>query len=443
MRDILVTLIIFGSLPYILKRPYVGVLMWVWVSLMNPHAMGWGFASTFPFAAIIAGTTILSLLVTKDPKAMPWTPVTIVLLAFSLWMTVTTIFSIFPENSFVQWNKVMKIMLMTLVALMLVKTREQIIRFIWVVVLSLGFYGVKGGIFTILTGGEFRVWGPPGSFIQGNNELALALIAIIPLMHYLQSVVDKKWKHHALTASMVICALAALGSHSRGALLAIASMGVFLWLKSSRKGRLGVLLLMTTPVLLFFMPEKWSERMDTIQRYDQDESALGRFNAWWMAWNLAKDNPIVGGGFAIYEQLTFSLYAPDPTQVRAAHSMYFQALGEHGFVGLFLFLLLAILTWRSASWIVRNTARMEDYKWAGHLAAMIQVSLVGYSVGAAFLSLLYFDLPYYLIVALVATRVLVAHELKKRDTPARFGARSVGPPGLGGREALQTARSAE
>lgn len=414
MRDIIVTLIVFGSLPFIFRQPFVGVLMWVWVSLMTPHALGWGFASSFPFAAIIAGTTMVALLVSKSPKGMPWTPVSIVLLVFAIWMTVTTIFSFFPEKSYIQWNKVMKIMLMTLVALMLVKSREQIIRFIWVVVLSLGFFGVKGGIFTIFTGGEFRVWGPPGSFIQGNNELALALIAIIPLMHYLQFVVVERWKHHALNAAMLLCALAALGSHSRGALLAIAAMGMFLWIKSNRKGRLGVLLLLAVPILVLFMPEKWSERMDTIQRYDQDESALGRFNAWWMAWNLAKDNPIVGGGFAIYEQLTFSLYAPDPTQVRAAHSMYFQALGEHGFVGLFLFLLLAILTWRSASWIVRHAAQDVELRWAGHLAAMIQVSLIGYSVGAAFLSLLYFDLPYYLIVAVVATRVLVELELSKR-----------------------------
>lgn len=76
--------------------------------------------------------------------------------------------------------------------------------------------------------------------------------------------------------------------------------------------------------------------------YAQDSSALGRLNAWWMAFNLAKAN-FFGGGFAIYNAQTFALYAPDPTDIHAAHSIYFMVLGEHGFVGLALFLLLWIL----------------------------------------------------------------------------------------------------
>jgi len=42
---------------------------------------------------------------------------------------------------------------------------------------------------------------------------------------------------------------------------------------------------------------------------------------------------------------------------------------------------------------------------------MIQVSLVGYAVGGAFLNLAYFDVPYYLLAAVVLTRVLVEKEL--------------------------------
>ena len=49
----------------------------------------------------------------------------------------------------------------------------------WVMALSIGFFGVKGGIFTVVGGGENMVWGPPGSFIEGNNELALALIMVL------------------------------------------------------------------------------------------------------------------------------------------------------------------------------------------------------------------------------------------------------------------------
>jgi putative inorganic carbon (hco3(-)) transporter len=413
MRDILVTLIVFGGLPFIFKRPYIGVLMWVWISVMNPHTQGWGFATTFPFAALIGAVTIASLLFTKEFKNLPLTPITWVLIFFVLWMNVTTVFALYPTEAYLQWNKVMKIMLMTFVTFMLIKTKQQVQLLIWVIVISLGYYGVKGGIFTIKGGGTDRVWGPENTFIGGNNEIALALIMTIPLMHYLQSIVQKSWARHAFTVAMLLCAVAALGSYSRGALLAIAAMGMFLWLKSQHKLGLALLGIMAIPPLLAFMPEEWTQRMDTINTYEEDESVQGRFNAWWMAFNLAKDRPLTGGGFEVTMPELFYRYAPDPLDIHAAHSIYFQVLGEHGFVGLGLYLLLGLLTWRAGSWIVRNTAKRDGYKWAHSLATMIQVSLIGFYVGGAFLSLLYFDVPYYLMAAMVAIRVLVEKGLRE------------------------------
>jgi putative inorganic carbon (HCO3(-)) transporter len=414
MRDILITLAVFGSLPYILKKPDIGVLMWVWISVMNPHTLSWGFAASFPFAAIIAGTTLISLLFTKHPKNLPLTPVTQVFIAFVLWINVSTLFALQPELVNTQWIKVMKIMLMVVVPLMVLKTKQHVQLFIWVLVISLGFYGVKGGIFTILSGGGDRVWGPPSTFIEGNNEVALALIMVIPLIHYLQAVSTNRWLRHGFTVAMLLCALAALASYSRGALLAIAAMGAFLWLKSNKKLALGLLLLIVVPMLILFMPEKWGDRMDTIKTYKEDTSAMGRINAWQMAINLANDRPLVGGGFEIYDLHTFQRYAPIPTDVHAAHSIYFQALGEHGYIGLGLYLLLGFLSWRTATWILRNTSQNDELKWAYGLASMIQVSMVGFAVGGAFLSLLYFDVPYYLMAALVVTRIVVEKQLKDK-----------------------------
>jgi probable O-glycosylation ligase (exosortase A-associated) len=405
--------------------------MWVWISVMNPHTQGWGYAATFPFAAIIAGVTILSLLLTKDAKNLPVTPVTGVLIAFVVWMNVTTIFAYHPELVYDQWNKVMKIMLMVVVTLMLIKTKQHIERLIWVIVISLGYYGVKGGIFTIKSGGQDMVWGPEQTFIGGNNEIALALIMSIPLMHYLQMMSRKGWARHAFTAAMVLSAIAALGSYSRGALLAIVAMTAFLWLKSRYKARLALLLVPVIPILVAFMPEQWSTRMDTINTYEEDESAQGRFNAWGMAYNLAKDRPI-GGGFEVTTRELFNLYAPNILDVpRAAHSIYFQALGEHGFVGLGLYLMLGFLTWRTGSWIIRNTAKREEYQWAFNLATMIQVSMIGFATGGAFLSLLYFDVPYYLMSAMVATRVLIEKELKENASSVTSEKGAHSPPRFG------------
>ncbi|PIF13489.1 putative O-glycosylation ligase, exosortase A system-associated [Janthinobacterium sp. 13] len=409
MRDILITVIILGSLPFILKAPAIGGLMWVWVSVMNPHTQGWGFATHMPFAFIIAIATLLGLLMTREPKNLPLTPVSVLLLLFVAWMNVTAPFALLPQSSWVQWNKVMKIMLMSFVVMMVIRSRRDIVRLVWVLVGSIGYYGVKGGIFTIRSGGTERVWGPEDTFIGDNNALALALIITIPLMYYLQQNTDRRWLRHGLSGAMLLSALAALGSYSRGGLLAIAAMGLFMWLKSDRKLVLGALLAAVTPLLLAFMPERWAERMDTINTYQDDESAMGRLNAWRMAWNLARDR-FSGGGFDVSDAAVFARYAPDPMDVHAAHSIYFQALGEHGFIGLLIYLALGIATWRTAAAIIRRTRGKPDLRWAHGLATMSQASLIGFAVGGAFLSLLYFDMPYYLMAALIATRIVVEQQ---------------------------------
>ena len=426
MRDILITLIVFGSLPFIVKVPATGALMWVWVSVMNPHTQGWGFATQLPFAMIIAVVTMFGMLLSRTPKGLPMTPVSVLLLLFVLWMNVTTPFALLPGPSWVQWNKVMKIMLMSFVVMMLIRTRTDIIRLVWVLVGSIGFYGVKGGIFTIRSGGTERVWGPEATFIGDNNALALALIITIPLMYYLQQNSDKRWVRHGLTAAMVLSALAALGSYSRGGLLAIAAMCLFMWIKSGKKVALGALLCLLGPLLLAFMPERWAERMDTINTFQEDSSAQGRLNAWQMAYNLARDR-FLGGGFEVSDPSIFARYAPDPQAVHAAHSIYFQALGEHGFVGLALYLALGVATWRTAAAIIRRTRGKPELAWALGLATMSQASMVGFAVGGAFLSLLYFDMPYYLMAALIATRIVVETALKA-DKPLPASARLVRQP---------------
>ncbi|WP_343731632.1 putative O-glycosylation ligase, exosortase A system-associated [Duganella sp.] len=417
MRDILITLIVFASLPLIVKNPVNGVLMWIWISVMNPHTQGWGFATTFPFAQIIAVMTIFSLATSRAPKSLPPSGITFALLAMVLWMNVTTLFAIFPAASQIQLGKVMKIMLMSLITMVVIRSRQDVHRMIWVLAISLGFYGVKGGIFTVREGGNFRVWGPTGTFIGGNNEIALALIIAIPLMRYLQLSSDKPWVRRGWTAAMLLSAMAALGSYSRGALLAIAAMMLLMWLKSHKKMLGALLIALFAPFAALFMPDRWTERMDSITDYQSDNSAMGRINAWNMAYNLAKDR-FFGGGFEIAEPSVFYLYAPNPADVHAAHSIYFQALGEHGFIGLGLYLLLGTLTWRSAAWVARNSRNDPDLQWASNLAKMIQASLIGFAVGGAFLSLLYFDVPYYLMAAVVALRALTEQRLASRPTEA-------------------------
>jgi putative inorganic carbon (HCO3(-)) transporter len=432
MRDYLVALIVFGALPFVLTRPHLGVLLWTWLGIMNPHRLGWGFANIFPFAAIVGAVTMLSFLVSKEPKRIPWASATIFLVLFILWMNVTTLFALVPDQAMPQWSKVMKIQLMILLTLMLMYDRARLHSLAWTIVVSLGFYGVKGGIFTILTGGQFMVLGPEGTFIAGNTEISLALTMALPLMRYLQVTSENKWVRRSLVVAMLLTGLAIIGSHSRGALLAGIAMGLFLLYKSRKKALLGFMLVLAVPVMLSMMPDKWFTKMSTIETYQQDASAMGRINAWHFAVNLANQRPVIGGGFETFTPELFRAYAPNPMDFHGPHSIYFSVLAEHGYVGLALFMGIAFSAWRAGSRVIRQSKGRSDLLWAWELASMTQVSLVGFAVGGAFLGLAYFDLFYLLVALLVLTEAVVGKTLQQEAGAQRPGWRRSQPETLAG-----------
>jgi probable O-glycosylation ligase (exosortase A-associated) len=413
LRDVILTLVIFSTVPFILREPYIGILVWSWLGFMNPHRLTWGFAYDMQFAMIIAVVTLVSLLMSKEPKKIPWTRESILLLIFIIWMVITTIFSVYPALAWPYLVQILKIQLMVFVTMMMMQSKQRIKMLVIVIALSIGFFGVKGGIFTIVHGGVYHVRGPEGSFIGGDNEMGLALCMTVPLLRYMQLTVRSQWLRSLTVVAMVLCVVAAAGSQSRGALLGLIGMGTFLWLKSRNKiftalmGIIGALMIYTV------MPDAWFERMSTIQTYQADQSAMGRINAWHMAFNLAKDR-FFGAGFDSFHDEMFDRYAPDPDNVHDSHSIYFEVLGEQGFVGLALFLALGIATWFTASSIIKQGRRNPDDRWAADLAAMIQVSMVAYATAGAFLGLSYFDYYYTLIAVVVLCKVVLAADVKAR-----------------------------
>lgn len=400
MRDLFVTGVVFGLLPFVFKRPWLGILLWSWLGYMNPHRLAWGFAYDFPFAMIVGIVTIVSFMASKEKKEMLWTRETIVLLIFVGWMLFTTFFAFYPELAWVQWNKVWKIQLMIFLTALIITDRHKLHWLIWVIALSFGFYGVKGGIFTIINGGAYRVQGPEGTFIGGNNELALALVMTIPLIRYLHLQATRHWLRIGLASAMVLTGVAAIGSQSRGGLVAMLAMGLFLWLKSRNKITTGMYMAIAVAIMASVMPQEWYDRMNTIQTYQEDQSAQGRINAWHVAYNVAKDR-ITGGGFETFQPPTFRQYAPNPYNVHDVHSIYFEQMGEQGFIGFGLFMLLGLMAWIRAQQVIKRCKKDPDRKWAADLAAMVQVSLIGYAAGGSFLGMSYWDLPYHLMIILV------------------------------------------
>jgi putative inorganic carbon (hco3(-)) transporter len=167
--------------------------------------------------------------------------------------------------------------------------------------------------------------------------------------------------------------------------------------------------------------------MATIETYEEDRSAMGRISAWWTAWRIAQHYPF-GVGLNAFRPELFAAYSPYPDMVHAAHSIYFQVLGHHGYVGLILFLAIWISTWRSANWLRGQKGLPYQAQWAADLGAMCQVSLVGYAIGGAFLSLAYFDLPYNIMVMVVLARVWVTNQKWKVEPVSATGHWSI--PGL-------------
>ncbi len=426
MRDLILAAFIASLLPVILRRPAMGALAWAWISMMVPHTATYGFATRVPWAQIIALVTLVGFLFSREKKALPLNGGTLLIAMLLGWMSVTSLFALNPDSAEVldRWIFALKILFMLIVTFMLLRGRREIEWLLWVMVISVGFYGVKGGLWTLATGGGGRVWGPPGGNLAGNNELAVGLVIILPWMYYLREVARRKWLRLGLMLSMGAVAFGILGSQSRGALLAVTAMALVLGIKSRHMIRTTVGLALVGVAALAFMPDSWTQRMDTIQTYEADTSAMSRIWTWKTLFNAALDRPLVGAGFRADNQLVFMTYAPSEGfemfrgSVFVAHSIYLQALGEHGFVGLGIYLMLGVWTWTAASKLAKQTLDDPEFAdWVPRLMRMTQVSLIGFAVGGAFLSLMLLDLTYYIpgIVVLVYATV---HERRRQRAVA-------------------------
>lgn len=393
LRSLALALFIFGTIPFIFKRPFIGLLVWSWIGYMSPHRLTYGFAYNFPWVMIIAVVTLIALAVSKERKHLAGSAVTALLFAFLAWTLVTTIFSAMPDAAWEKWQEFAKVMVMVYVTLMVINTRERMHWLAWVIAISLGFYGIKGGLFTVLHGGANHVLGPPGSFISDNNSLALALCMTIPMMRYLQLHSTHKWVRVGLGASMLLTGIAVLGTYSRGGLIGLFVIGIALLVKGRRRFAVALTLVLIGSVAYHFMPPEWTARMGTLHDARQTDSGETRIQSWKFAANVALHRPLTGGGFEAYSSTPlWEAYAPPGSIQRAVHSIYFRTLGEQGFVGLAIFLGLLLCTWRNCGAVRKRCRDEPSLKWAYDLASMLQVSLLAFMSSGAFLPMPYFDL---------------------------------------------------
>ncbi|SCY12659.1 putative O-glycosylation ligase, exosortase A system-associated [Thiohalorhabdus denitrificans] len=440
MRDAALLVIFASLIPFVLVRPWTGVLVWSWVGFMNPHRLGWGVAQDLPVALVFGSLTLVAMWLHSDRKPIPLTRETVLIILLMIVFTITTFTAWVPEAAWPQWEKVMKILAFALVTTMLIYGRKRILALLVVVAGSLAFYGVKGAAFVASTGGQYRVKGPEPSFIGANTALGLALLMVLPLLVALAREVDSTWGRRAIYGVVVLTVIATLFTYSRGALLGLAVVLPIMLIKANRKFLLFLLLIPAAYKAPDFIPERLMERAESIEQYEEDRSAMQRIQAWQVGWNVALERPWLGAGFKLEEApnalwLDYAEWQDEHfNRSRAAHSNYFQMLGEHGFLGTALYLLLLFFTFGSLRRI-KKQAPGVGLGWMVKYADALQTGLIAYAVAGAFLSLAYFDLFYtFVILAAImrreiaeATEKVAAHASDVRGPLSRAPARAATP----------------
>jgi len=430
MRDIalfsgFIAMLVMGQ---VFRYPHVGVLLWCWTALVIPSFFSYGFAASIPYNKIVAIITLLAWLLSRESKKLPPNTTLILLALFGVWGTISALTGISSnDDAMREWENFIKILVFAFVVAGLMTSKDRLTALLYAVILSLGFHGVVAGAKFISSGGTSHIYGPGLSIIGDNNHFALAMIVLIPIIFYLYRQVTHRLVKLALIGTFFLTLSTIMGTSSRGAVIGIMALGGLAFIRNPNKLRNALIAVSFIVAAFSVAPEHWTNRMDTISDADQDTSFMGRVIAWKQSTLIALDHPVFGGGFhAVQDFEIWTKYAqefhkldviptnpPNPFRAFAAHSIYFQTLGDLGFFGLGIFLCILISSWQNASMTIQASGSRPELQWAGELAKALQYSIFAYAVSGAALNMAYFDLIYMIFAILVALRQLTMSDLSK------------------------------
>ena len=422
MRDILfisVTLMVSGIAVF---RPGFGILSFIFFGFFNPQSFTWGLGLIFPGSQLIAISTMLGALLSRERKWFRLRQEVVLLVL--LWCTfcLSTFFALKPEWAFSQLEQISKILLMVAMTMMLVTTRERLQGVIRIIGLSLGFFALKGGVFAITSGGGDLVYGPSGSFLAANNSIGLAMAMNVPILFYLLRTETNVWLLWTVRAMVLFSFPAVVCTYSRGAWLGLVTATALTVLKSNRKflyvPAAGVLLVVLQTFAPVIAPDRLVQRYDTLVNYESESSAQSRFWNWEFCRRVGFARPLNGGGFGFSSFQAYADYYPEflerwPGKIWSCHSTWLSILGEHGFVAFALWLALLVSCFIHLKRIRKYGTLDPEKSTFVHYADMLQGSLVTYLVVGTFLDAAYFDMFYYL----VAVTVIVKELAVAGDTP--------------------------
>lgn len=440
MRDLMFACAMLVAFPLALARPFNAYLLWGWTGLMIPTSYFFGFMGDARVNFAFAALTLLLMFLGRVPlNGYQKNRVTWLYLLFLLHCTLAFLLA-YPGNRYnaVYYEIVVKVMVFVLLMPLFLKERLHFHAMLIVVALGLGLHGALNGLKTLASAGGHNMIGPVGTMIGDRNHLSAALVLTLPVLYYLFLYSKQRWVRLAFLGGLITLAMAVVGSGSRGGFLAISVVVAWMIFMSRHKRWAVGLALAGIVAFMTLAPERWTERLSTIQDAQLDESFMGRVTAWRVSSAIALEHPVFGGGFHAVQTdpvwqkfkaapgLLHFLDIPVPEfSPKAAHSIYFEVLGDLGFVGLGLFLLImfnAVITrWQ----IVRRIkSSRPDLLWARDMADMLLLAVLAYLVGGAAVSLAYFEVIYVIVMLMELLRIHVMRKLcDKSNNPNVSGMR--------------------
>lgn len=422
VRDIVVFLMVFGGLPFAFTRPFFGLLMFSWLAYMRPQDLCWGPARGQRFSLLVAVAMFTGFFIYEKRPFTRWTPQLKWILLLYLW-----VFLSFPLNDVIWPHRqvgflidLAKVFAVAMFTVGLVDDKKRLDLVFWTITLSLGFYGIKGGLFGLLTGG--RILQGPGGMLKDNNDLCLAMNMVLPMFFYMGMGHRDLRVRRVCYIFVALTVVTVIITTSRGGMLTLAGVAFLFVMKSRKKliglsvGALGLIL------FLLFLPADVKERLDTLKDPAADGSAAGRLFAWGIAWKMATDNPGFGVGienfipkFKFYTPIYLPKSFKGVASVRVTHNSYLQLVAETGFPSLFFFLVMLL----SAIFMMRKLRRVSRQRdgplWIYYYTNMVEVSLLAFMAGAFFLNRSHFDLLYHMVALAGCVYVVGMRALRGED----------------------------
>ncbi|MBD3893567.1 putative O-glycosylation ligase, exosortase A system-associated [Hydrogenophaga sp.] len=419
VRDLLVFGFMLLFVPLAFTHSYTAYLLWGWAGLIAIGSYLYGFMIGVPFVQIFAMITMASLLLLKDSEnqRFEFNRTTVLFLLFVLHGFFCALFA-YPGlvRNWELFSNLAKTVLFCLFMPMLVTNRLRIHALVIMIAIATSFHGVLDGLKFIASGGAHNA--QVILKFGDNNHLAMVLAMVLPLLYYLWQYSSHKLIRWGFAGALLLTVLAVVATHSRGGLIALFTVALLIVLRSRKIIPGLVFVLLSGFLVLQLAPTEWTERMQTIQTAEEDESFMGRVTAWKVSSAIAVEHPIFGGGFrAIQSYPVWDKFKDEPGLLGfietpdvgrsgvAAHSIWFEVLGDLGFVGFFIFLALfinAAYTYQEIRRLVKQAGVAQ--RWAGDLAGMLIIALCVYLVAGSLLSVAYFELPYICMMLLEVIR---------------------------------------